>query len=170
MNRRSILALPLLALLPASAPPGGAAPRLTIRTVRQLRQPLPAPYDGTRNARADVAQARARAKARGKPLLLDFGANWCVDCRVLAGVLEHPELKPWIARNFELVQIDVGEFDANLDIPQRFGMDRLGAVPAVLVIDPRTGRIRNRGEEIALGDARIMEPQGIADWLARWTT
>jgi thiol:disulfide interchange protein len=170
MRRRSILALPLLALLPAFARRGEAAPRLSIRTVRQLRQPLPAPYDGSRDARADVARALARAKKRRKPLLLDFGANWCADCRVLAGVFELPDLKPWIARNFELVQIDIGEFDANLDIPKRFGMRTLAAVPTVLVIDPGTGRIRNKGEEIALGDATIMQPQAIADWLARWTT
>ncbi|MDF7777070.1 thioredoxin family protein [Sphingomonas sp. AOB5] len=169
MRRRLFLGLPLLAMLPAMTFGGEGPPTLRIRSARQLPQPLPAPYDSTANARRDIAAATARAKKRKKPLLLDFGANWCVDCRVLAGVFELPEMKAWIARNFELVQIDVGQFDRNLDIPKRYGLAQLEAVPAVLVIDARIGKLRNVGEEIALGDARIMQPQSIADWLARWT-
>lgn len=103
-------------------------------------------------------------------MLIDFGANWCADCRVLAGVLELPEMKPWIAKEFELVQVDVGEFDRNLDIPKRFSGGRLGAIPAIFVIDPRTNKLRNADSTLALGDARVMRPQAIADWLASWTT
>lgn len=169
IRRRLFLGLPLLALLPAMTRPGEVAPQLKARSPRQLPLPLPAPYDSEADARRDIAAATARAKKRNKPLLIDFGANWCVDCRVLAGVFELPEMKPWMARNFELVQVDVGEFDKNLDIPKRYGLPQLRAVPALLVIDAKTGKLRNVGEEIALGDARIMKPQSIADWLARWT-
>ena len=171
MRRRLLLALPLLALaLPAFGPAGSPAPRISIASVEQLRRPLPSPYDARADAHAQVDAALARARRSHKPVLIDFGANWCADCRILAGVLELPEMKAWVAANFELVQVDIGQFDRNLDIPERFNRGvRLGAVPAVFVIDPRTRRLRNADSVLALGDARVMRPQAIADWLAQWT-
>lgn len=169
MHRRQILALPLLALLPAFGPGGVPAPRIGIRSVSQLPRPLPSPYDASVDAKAQVNAALKRARKSGKPLLIDFGANWCADCRVLAGVLELPEMRPWIARHFELIQVDVGEFDRNLDIAIRFSGKKLGAVPAIFVIDGKTGKLRNADSTLALGDARVMRPQAIADWLATWT-
>ncbi len=168
--RRSLLALPLVAFLPAFRAFGAPAPRISIRSVNQLPRPLPAPYDASVNATAQVNAALKRARKSRKPLLIDFGANWCADCRVLAGVLELPEMRGWIAQHFELVQVDVGEFDRNLDIATRFsGGKQLGAIPAVFVIDAKTGKLRNADSTLALGDARIMRPQAIADWLATWT-
>jgi len=170
MIRRAGLALALAAsMLPGAALAQQAAPRLKARTLAQLPLPLPAPYDGTRDARKDIDAALARAKKSGKLLLIDLGANWCVDCRVLAGVLELPEMRGWVARNFELVQVDIGIFDRNLDLPRRFGGAPLEAVPAILVVDPRSGRLRNRDDILGLGDARLLQPQQMADWLARWT-
>lgn len=164
-----LLALAALALPGPALAQAVAAPRLKARTLAQLPLPLPAPYDSSRDARKDVDAALARAKKSGKPLLIDIGANWCVDCRILAGVLELPEMRRWVALHFELVQVDVGEFDRNLDLPRRSGATALEAVPAILVIDPRTRRLRNRDDILGLGDARLLQPQQMADWLARWT-
>ncbi|MES2442889.1 MAG: thioredoxin family protein [Pseudomonadota bacterium] len=169
MRRRPLLALPLIALLLPASAPGDRAPRIRIASIEQLPRPLPAPYDSSADANAQIDAALGRARASGKPLLIDFGANWCADCRVLAGVLELPEMRRYIARNFELVQVDIGRFDRNLDIPKRFSRNPMNAVPAVFVVDGKTGKLRNAGEELALGDARIMRPQAIADWLATWT-
>lgn len=163
-----VLALAALAL-PAAALAQQAAPRLKARSIAQLPLPLPAPYDASRDARKDIDTALARAKKSGKPLIIDFGANWCVDCRVLAGIFELPDMAGWLARNFELVQVDIGQFDHNLDLPRRFGGTTLEAVPAILIVDPRTSRLRNPKDVLGLSDARIMQPQQVADWLARWT-
>jgi thiol:disulfide interchange protein len=166
---RLAVALGLALLLAPPALAGEKAPRVRATSVEQLAQPLPAPYDSSADADAQVSAALKRARARGKPLLIDFGANWCLDCRVLAGVLELPELRGYVARNFELVQVDIGRFDRNYGVARRFGVTELGAVPAIFVIDPATARLHNREDVLALGDARIMRPQAIADWLARWT-
>ena len=75
----------------------------------------------------------------------------------------------WVARRFELVMVDVGRFDRNLQVPARYGLtSRLAGVPALLIVDPRTGKVINRGHETALADASSMNPQALADWLARW--
>lgn len=152
----------------AAVPAGERAPRVAVRSIDRLPLPLPAPYDRRADAKALVAAAEARARASGKPLLIDFGANWCLDCRVLAGILELPEIKPYVARNFELVQVDIGRFDRNLDIAQRYGK-RVSAVPMIFVVDARTAKLRNPDTLLALGDASLMKPQQVADWLARWT-
>ena len=61
-----------------------------------------------------------------------MGGNWCGDCIVLANLMQLPEMKPFLAAHFEIVKVDVGRFDKNLQIPARFGViDRLktGGVP-----------------------------------------
>lgn len=160
-----LLALAALAV-PAGAVAQVRAPRLAVGSIEHLPRPLPAPY-AAGDPRREIAAAARRARASGKRLLLDFGANWCVDCRVLAGVMALPLMQQWLSRHFELVTIDVGRFDANLDVAARFAVD-LRAVPAVLIVDPGSGRLLNRGHELGLGEAGTMRPQQMADWLGRW--
>jgi len=161
-----LLAFAALAL-PGVAVAQVAPPRLTVRTLELLPRPLAAPYDGEADARADIAAASARARKSGKRLLIDFGANWCVDCRVFASVVELPEMRAWVARHFELVTVDVGRFNRNLDLAARYGVS-LDAVPAIFVIDPRTGRLLNKAEVQGLGDASLLTPPQMAAWLGRW--
>ena len=157
----------LLAASPALAAP---PPRVSISSYAELRTPLPYPYDEAANADAAVAAARARAAASHKRLLIDLGGNWCADCRILAATLELPEVRAFVAAHYELVQVDVGRFDKNLQIPARYGIkSRLEGVPSLLVVDPRSDRLINAGHVSALADARHMTPQSLADWLAGWT-
>lgn len=146
------------------------APRVTsAATLAQLPTPLPYPYDPAAPAAADVAAARAKAKASGRLLIIDLGGNWCADCRILAGVMELPEVHRWVEARYVVVAVDVGRFDRNMNIPGRYGITRLEGVPALLVIDPRHDTLLNRGRTSALADARSMSPQSLADWLALWT-
>jgi len=162
-----LLALAALAV-PASARAQVAPPLLSARSIQQLPKPLPAPYDAAADARQQIAAAATRARASGKRLLIDFGANWCADCRVLAGVLALPEMRGWMARHFELVTIDIGQFDRNLDIPARFAV-KLSGVPAVFVVDPRSARLINRGSiNVIVGATEAGRPQRMANWLAKW--
>lgn len=160
-----LLGLALMMTAPALAAP---APKVSIATLAQLPTPLPLPYDPTREAKADVAAARARARAEHKLLLIDLGGNWCGDCRVLAGILKLPEVAGFVARNYVIVNVDVGRMNRNLDIPARYGVKRLDGVPSLLVVDSQ-GHLKDAGHVAALADARSMTPQALADWLARWT-
>lgn len=164
---------PLVALLSlALAAPVGAAsaPLVPVASFEQLAKPLPLPYDEQANAQAVVAAAKARARARHKLLLIDLGGNWCLDCRLLAGTMDIPQLRKFVAAHYEVAVVDVGRFDRNLDIPAHYGIrDRLEGVPSLLIVDPRTDRLVNQGHTAALADARSMTPQALADWLAGWT-
>ena len=154
----------------AIAAPGHApAPRVAVKSFNQLPQPLPLPYDEHGNAAKAVAAAKARARAEHKLLLIDFGGNWCLDCRILAGTIELPRLKPFVDQHYVVVTVDIGRFDKNLDIPAHYGVKKLAGVPNVLIVDPRTDHVRDAGHTAALADARSMNPQALADWLAQWT-
>jgi thiol-disulfide isomerase/thioredoxin len=158
------------ALLLAAPALSAPAPKVHIATLQELPTPLPYPYDEMRNADADVAAAKAKAKASHKLLLIDLGGNWCGDCRVLAGVMDLPEVKTFVDRHYVEVSVDVGRFDRNLQIPAHYGITkRLEGVPSVLIVDPKTDKLLNAGRVSALADARSMTPQALADWLAQWT-
>ena len=116
-------------------------------------------------------EARQRAIARHKLQLIDRGGNWCLDCRSLAGTIETPRLKAWVEAHYEVVTVDVGRFDKNGQIAERYGIKgRLQGVPSVLVVEPRSNRLINQGHTAALADARSMSPQALADWLAGWVS
>lgn len=160
------------AALLVAGPGGGAwaaaAPRVSIASLRQLPTPLPRPFDESEAASARVAAAAAKAGAEGKLLLIELGADWCGDCRILSAVMALPEVAAFVERHYVVVPVDVGHFDRNLEIVHHYGVKRLDGVPALLVLDGR-GRLLDAGHVEALADARSMTPQALADWLARWT-
>jgi thiol-disulfide isomerase/thioredoxin len=162
----ALVALTLAA--PATAAP---APKVAATSFAQLATPLPLPYDEAADAKARIAAARARAIKAHKLLLIDLGGNWCLDCRLLAGTMELRQLRPFLAKHYEIVTVDVGRFDKNLDVAAHYGLkDHFGGgVPTVLIVDPKSDALKNAGHTAALADARSLSPQALADWLASWT-
>jgi thiol-disulfide isomerase/thioredoxin len=164
-----LIAATLVAAIIAGTASAAPAPRVGIASFAELKTPLPYPYDEKADAGAAVAAARARAKAAHKLLLIDLGGNWCPDCRILAGTMELPTVKAFVGAHYEVVTVDVGRFDRNLQIPAHYGLlHRLEGVPSVLVVDPRSDQLLDVGHTAALADARSMSPQALADWLASW--
>ena len=167
--RLTIAAATAALLLSGMAPAAVAPPRIQAQSFDALPKPLPLPYDYNADANQAVARARARAKGSGKLLLIDLGGNWCPDCRILAGAMELPDFDRWMKRHYEVVTVDVGRFNRNLQIPARYGLtERLKGVPSVLIVDPKTDRLLNPGATPELADARHMNPQALANWLAKW--
>ncbi|HEV2533657.1 thioredoxin family protein [Phenylobacterium sp.] len=172
VSSRPLLAITAVLVLSSPALAAVPPPKAGIDTYAQLPTPLPYPYDEALSAKATnaaVARARARALKAHKLLMIDLGGNWCGDCRVLSGALELPEMKAFVDRHYEVVDVDVGRFDKNLQVPGAYGIHhRLEGVPALLIVDPKTNRLLDKGRESALQDARSMTPQALADWLAQW--
>jgi thiol:disulfide interchange protein len=115
-----------------------------------------------------VVAALDRAKKSHKRVLIDLGANWCVDCVVLANFLKLPEMQRFMTAHYELVSVDVGRFDRNQQIPARFGITgRLKGVPTLLIVTP-DGKLMNGNDVFATADASSMTPQALADYLAKY--
>ena len=160
----------LLAILLLTTPAFAAvpAPKLSITDFKQLPVVLTQPYDEGANADAAVAAAFARAQKSHRRVLIDLGGNWCVDCIVLANFLKLPEMQRFMAAHYEVVTVDVGRFNRNLQIPARFGITkRLEGVPALLIATP-DGKLVNGTDVFATASASEMTPKSVADYLAKY--
>jgi thiol-disulfide isomerase/thioredoxin len=132
-----------------------------------LPTPLPKPYDADANADAQISAALARAKATGKRLLVDFGGNWCPDCLILAGVMNLPDVKPFVDQHFEVVTVDIGRFNKNMKIAKALQIPKLYAVPWIVIANPDGSIIASRYE---IADAHHASVQSKVDWLARYAS
>lgn len=92
-------------------------------------------YPSPAVAHADIQHAIAKATREHKHVLLDFGGNWCGDCKVLDYYLHQPPNSGLLARNFVLVDINVGQFNRNLDLPKKYGIPIRKGVPALAVLN-----------------------------------
>ncbi|MEE2691230.1 MAG: thioredoxin family protein [Pseudomonadota bacterium] len=112
----------------------GFFPGATAPASAALDDDGPRPFNEAADAMADVDAALARAGARGTRALLVLGGDWCHDSRGLAAKFETPELAALIGENYELVFVDVGHRDRNLDVARRFGVGDLLGTPTVLIV------------------------------------
>jgi thioredoxin 1 len=126
----------------------------------------PLPYDETADAKADVQRALSAAQSSGMPVLVIFGANWCADCRALDKALSTGKNAELVAREFNVVKVDVGNFDRNLDLAARYGNPIKKGIPAAVVLSPKDEVLyaTRLGE---LADARHMSDTGIYDFFKR---
>jgi thiol:disulfide interchange protein len=165
--RDAVLTLLMIALAACSPPVGGPA-----RTASPAATSMPAAagsslYDEAADARADIAAALALAKADGKRVLLDFGADWCPDCHVLSAYMDGPAGRQVVEPAFHVVRIDVGYWDHNIDVANQYANPIAAGIPAVVVLEP-DGTMVGSSAEGTLANARGMSERQVLDYLSRW--
>src|SRR3984885_10039871 len=122
------------------------------------------PYDENANAAADLQRALAAAQSNRNDVLLVFGANWCPDCRELDKALNGSS-HALISGHFQVVKVDVGRFDKNLDLANQYGNPIKMGIPAVVVLSADNKIVYStKGGELA--NARKMGDTGIYDFLS----
>jgi thioredoxin 1 len=126
------------------------------------------PYDEKANAKAQIGQALADAKASGVPVLVVFGANWCGDCKVLDLAMKQGASAPFVARQFKVVKVDVGRFNHNVDVAESYGVPLKNGIPAVVILSPQ-GEVLYVTRAGELADARNMGENGIYEFLRKVT-
>lgn len=131
---------------------------------KSASQPL---YDEQADARRDIAAAIARASKTARNVVLIFGANWCPDCHALDAQMHKPELARLIARDFVVVNVDVGRFDKNLDLAEQYGVPIREGIPAISVLDPH-GKLLYAQSQGQFANARSMPYQDFAAFFHKW--
>lgn len=122
------------------------------------------PYDEHADAGAELQRALAAARADGNDVLVVFGANWCPDCRELDKALNGSS-HALIAGHFQVVKVDVGRFDRNLELAKQYGNPTRMGIPAVVVLTADNRIVySSKGGELA--NARKMGDTGIYDFLS----
>jgi thiol:disulfide interchange protein DsbD len=109
----------------------------------------------------DEAAALADARAAGRPLLVDFRANWCLPCKEFeVKVFSRPEIAEAMGR-FTLLRVDLTHEDdepALAAIKKKYGADTL---PAIRLVAP-DGSLLGKTDEYMEPDAflRLLNTPG----------
>ncbi len=124
-------------------------------------------YDPNANARQAIDSALALARSDHKLVLIDLGADWCLDCVVLDRLFAQPEVQAYLRDHYHLLHVDVGRFDRNLDINRKYGDPIRGGVPAAVVLAPSGQLLVSTGDG-ALESARRMTAGEVLHLLQGW--
>ena len=126
------------------------------------------PYNEAADARKDITQALSQAAQSGKSVIVVFGANWCADCKVLDLAMKEGASAPLVAREFQVVKVNVGRFDRNVAVAESYGVPLKNGIPAVVILSPANKilYVTRAGE---LADARSMGENGIYEFLRKVT-
>ena len=122
-------------------------------------------YPPINDADKDLQAGLAQAKAQGKRVILDFGGDWCGDCKVLDIYFHQEPNADLLAQHFVKVNVNIGQEDANLDLAHRYGVPITG-VPALAVLDSNGHVLYAQKDEFR--DMRYDKPQTVTDFLNKW--
>ncbi|MFZ1940131.1 MAG: thioredoxin family protein [Terracidiphilus sp.] len=140
---------------------------LLILTCGLARSAGPDIYPDPSQAKADIAAALRSAAATHRRVLLDFGGNWCGDCHVLDIYMHDDKNKPLVDANFVVVHINVGHFDANLDLAEQYDIPLKRGVPALAVLSER-GKLLYSQKNGEFESMRRMESSSVTEFLVHW--
>lgn len=140
---------------------------LLVFAAGSARSAGPRIYPDPEQAQADIAAALRYAAATHRRILLDFGADWCGDCKVLDIYLHDDKNKPLIDASFVVVHINVGRFDANRDLAEKYEIPLKRGVPALAVLSEYGELLysQKNGEFEAM---RRMASSSVSDFLVHW--
>lgn len=124
-------------------------------------------YSATADAHADIAQAIKTATLEHKRVLLDFGGNWCGDCQVLDIYIHQAPNDAIVAQHFVVVHIDIGRFDKNTDVAEKYNVPLKRGVPALAVLSSH-GKLLYSQQHGEFEDMRHLDSASLTDFLNKW--
>jgi thioredoxin 1 len=140
---------------------------------KQLRR-LPEPakpniqlYPPPEEATAEISSALAAAARDHKRVILVFGGNWCYDCHVLDATFRSKEFAPLVNANFHVIHINVGNYDANLDLADKYQIPLKKGVPSLAILDPDGTLVVSQKQGEFESTVRI-GPEDVIEFLKKW--
>jgi thioredoxin 1 len=126
-------------------------------------------YYPTADAKAEIGRALEKAKSEKRFVMIVFGSDWCVDCWVLDTLLHYPAVEPIVRENYEIVKVDIGRWDLNLDVSNKYGNPIEKGVPAVVIVDAKGAMVASTKEK-PWENARALKAEDIAAQLKAWAS
>jgi thiol:disulfide interchange protein len=126
-------------------------------------------YPAPEKAEVELKAALRTAALHHKRVILDFGGNWCGDCKVLDIYFRDPVNAGLIEANYVMVHINIGSssMDQNQKIAEHYQIPLAKGVPALAVLD-ENGKLlysQRSGEFEAM---RRMDPSSVTSFLLQW--
>jgi len=81
--------------------------------------------------------------------------------------MHKPDLARLIAQDFVVVEVDVGRYDKNLDLAEKYGVPINKGIPAISVLDPR-GKLLYAQSQGQFANARAMPYHDFAEFFRQW--
>lgn len=129
-------------------------------------------YDPKADGEKLIADALVVAKRENKRVLAEFGANWCIWCRRLHGVLRNDqEVSPFFNQHFVLVMIDVDEVDGkthNANLIERYGDPTTNGIPGLVLLDADGKVLKVQDMEVFQHDDHY-ETSKLLEFLKEWS-
>ena len=114
--------------------PGAPAPAKDAHAAPKAKPPI---YDEKADAGAVIDAAIAKAARNNRRVLVQWGANWCPWCHLLHEAMgTDAALKHELSYEYDVVLVDVGRFDKNMDLAARYGAElKKTGIPYLTVLD-----------------------------------
>jgi len=126
------------------------------------------PYNETADAKLDIKQALTQAGTDQRSVIVVFGANWCGDCKMFDAAMKTGTSAPLLAKDFQIVKINVGRLDKNLDLAKSYGVPLDKGIPAVVILSP-ANKVLYVTKEGEVANARKMGEDGVYEFFKRVT-
>lgn len=124
-------------------------------------------YPPPEEAKPEIAAAIAAASRDHKRIILVFGGNWCYDCHVLDTTFRSKDIAPLVQNNFHVVHINIGEYDKNLDLAEKYNAPLKKGVPCLAVLDSNGNLLYTQTNGDFENTVRI-GPNDVVAFLNRW--
>jgi len=124
-------------------------------------------YPEPGKAPGDIAAAVKVAASTHKRILLDFGGNWCGDCKVLDIYFHNQQNLPILDANFVLVHVNIGQMDENVEIAKKYGIPLEKGVPALAVLTEK-GKLLYSQQTGQFERMEKMESSAVTKFLLQW--
>lgn len=155
---------------PSRAQPAKPAPkpsRTSAAPAPAARIPGPG-YDSSADAQKLIDAALRAAKADGRMVLLDFGANWCGNCKAADKVFAQPKTASLLGASYHLVKVDIGgNSSANSALLRKYSPSGGTYKMPVLVVVSPSGTVRT--DTHVTGNPALTS-DGIGSFLRKWAS
>jgi thiol:disulfide interchange protein len=127
---------------------------------------LPAQFDPSRDAAADVAYAVARAKAEGKRVIVDVGGEWCSWCHIMDRfIAANADLRALVDANYVWVKVNYSKENRNASLLARW--PRIAGYPHLFVLDAHGALVHSQDTSL-LESGDGYDKRRFAGMLRQW--
>lgn len=143
-----------------------AAPR-PVERLPEPKTPNVDLYPPAEEAPGEIQAALTAAGTDHKRVILVFGGNWCYDCHVLDTALRSRQMAPVVNANYHVVHVNIGNYDANLDIAKKYQVPLDKGVPVIAVLDAKGSLLYSQQHGEFESSVKI-GPQDVVAFLQKW--
>jgi thioredoxin 1 len=145
---------------------GNVAPK-TARRLPEPAVPNTNLYPDPKEAQPEIDSALAAATKDHKRIILVFGGNWCYDCHVLDATFHSKAIAPLVNANYHVVHINIGDYDQNLDLADKYQVALKKGVPCLAVLDP-DGKLVFSQQQGEFESTTKIGPEDVTKFLDQW--